>query len=110
MNYLKKLLIAFLILTSINLCLPKVVLAGDTIFLSKSDITKNSPESSSTPEKDIPVETVETPEKSKGWLWVVVAILAVAGGVAIAGSSGGGSNNSGGVSVTWEVPGTENED
>ena len=101
MNYIKKLLIVFLILTTIHLYLPKITLAGESIFLTKSDITKNSPESISTPEKDIPVETVETPGKSKGWLWVVVAILAVAGGVAIAGSSGGGSSNSGGVSVTW---------
>ena len=95
MNYLKNLLIIFLILTTIHIyLLPNITFA-------ETDITKHTPESISTPEKDIPGETAGV-SGHKGWKWIVIALLAVAGGVAIAGSGGGGSsNNSGSISVNW---------
>ena len=94
MNYLKKLLIIFLILTTIHIyLLPNVTFA-------ETDITKHTPESISTPEKDIPGETDDV-SGHKGWKWIVIALLAVAGGVAIAGSGSGSSNNSGNISVNW---------
>ena len=94
MNYLKNLLIIFLILTTIHIyLLPNITFA-------ETDITKHTPESISTPEKDIPGETAEV-SGHKGWKWIVIALLAVAGGVAIAGSGSGSSNNSGNISVNW---------
>ena len=94
MNYLKNLLIIFLILTTIHIyLLPNVTFA-------ETDITKHTPESISTPEKDIPGETDDV-SGHKGWKWIVIALLAVAGGVAIAGSGSGSSNNSGNISVNW---------
>lgn len=95
MNYLNKLIIGFLILTTIHLYLPNITFA-------EAYITKHPPESISTPEKDIPGETTEVSGK-KGWKWIVIALLAVAGGVAIAGSGGGDSSNndSGSISVNW---------
>jgi len=94
MNYLKKLLIIFLILTTIHIyLLPNITFA-------ETDITKHTPESISTPEKDIPGETDDV-SGHKGWKWIVIALLAVAGGVAIAGSGSGSSNNSGNISVNW---------
>ena len=94
MNYLKNLLIIFLILTTIHIyLLPNITFA-------ETDITKHTPESISTPEKDIPGETDDV-SGHKGWKWIVIALLAVAGGVAIAGSGSGSSNNSGNISVNW---------
>lgn len=94
MNYLNKLLIGLLILTTIHLYLPNITFA-------EADIIKHPPESISTPEKDIPGDTTGVSGK-KGWKWIVIALVTVAGGVAIAGSSGGSSNNnSGSISVNW---------
>ena len=103
MNYLNKILIAFLILTSLHLCIPKISLAGDTTILASSGITKNAPESVSTPEITIPAEKgTDSTKSSKGWLWIALAVLAVAGGVALAGNGGGsGENSEGTLNVTW---------
>ncbi len=106
-NYLKrlpeKILITFLILTSLHLCIPKISLAGDDVLIASSNITKNATESVSTPEINIPAEKgAESGKSSKTWLWVAIAVLAVAGGAALAGSGGGsGDNSNGTLSVTW---------
>lgn len=105
MKHLKKILTIFLILSSINLYLPKLAFSGETILYASSAITTHTPESISTPEKDIPGVTEESPPKSgKGWLWAVVIIAAIAGGALAAGSGGGGGGSggsTGSINVSW---------
>ena len=108
MTYVKKILIVLLILTVLNFYIPGIAISGEIILSSRENITTHSPESVSTPEKDIPGETTKiTSEKGgKNWLWAVVIIAAIVGGAAGAGSSGGnGGGNNGGstgsINVSW---------
>ena len=107
MYYVKKILIGLLILITLNFYIPSTAFSGEIILSAQDNITTNTPESISTPEKDIPGVTEESPPKSgKGWLWAVVIIVAIAGGALAAGSGGGdggGNNvgNSGSINVNW---------
>ena len=107
MYYVKKILIGLLILITLNFYIPSTAFSGEIILSAQDNITTNTPESISTPEKDIPGVTEESPPKSgKGWLWAVVIIVAIAGGALAAGSGGGdgGGNNvgsTGSINVSW---------
>jgi hypothetical protein len=107
MTYVKKILIGLLILTTLNFYIPGIAISGEIILSSRENITTHSPESVSTPEKDIPGEATVTSEKgSETWLWAVVSIAAIVGIVAGSGSGGGnsGGNNggsTGSINVSW---------
>jgi hypothetical protein len=107
MSYVKKTFIGLLILITLNFYIPGTAFSREIILSARDNITTHTPESISTPEKDIPSAIEESPPKSgKGWLWAVVIIAAIAGGALAAGSGGGdgGGNNggsSGSIIVGW---------
>ena len=106
MCYIKKILIGLLILTTLNFYTLSTSFSEEIILSTRDNITIHSPESVSTPEKDIPGEATVTSEKgSNTWLWAVVSIAAIVGIVAGAGSGGGNgggsSGGSGSISVSW---------
>ena len=81
MKLLKRILISLLILSTVNLYLPKINFA-------EQDLIKNPLEIRSTPEEDIPTEKVK---KTSGWTWLMV--VGMIGGMlaAVSGRGGGGS-------------------
>ncbi|HSR12809.1 MAG TPA: hypothetical protein VLS90_15305, partial [Thermodesulfobacteriota bacterium] len=92
---MRKILILLLVVSVVNLYVPRVAFAqvGDI----EEDITKNPPEMRSTPEENIPVETVR-----KGiptWVWVGVGVLAAGAVAGIAAGAGGGGGGGGGSSA-----------
>jgi hypothetical protein len=98
MKLLKRIFVALLIILTFNLYLPKITFAGQVP-------TKHPLEIRSTPEEDIPTETLK---KTSGWTWVI--LLALIGGAAAAASGGedggedgsdNGGDNEGAVTVTW---------
>ena len=111
MKFLEKNLILLLILSLLNLYLPR--LSFSQVGFIDPEITKHSPEMRSSPEENIPVE--EVTKKRPGWIWWVLALLVVGGAIAIAsagaGGGGGGSStnstgssaggNGGSVAVGW---------
>ena len=84
MQFLKRLFIGILVLLTLNFYLPRVTFAQQARLYAKADVTEHSPESRTTPQKDIPGK------KSRKWLWWVLGALVVAGSVAAAGGGGGG--------------------
>jgi hypothetical protein len=89
---IKKTFIMLLIVSLLNLYLPRVTFSqvGDI----KEEITKHAPEMRSTPEENIPVEVVK--KRVATWVWVVLGLLVVGGTLALvtAGGGGGGGGNS----------------
>ncbi len=102
MYYVKRTLIWFLLLTTLNLYIPGIAISGELILSTRGNITTHLPESVGTPEKDISGETTTvTSEKGgKKWLWAVVGIAAGAGS---GGGDGGGSNGggTGSINIEW---------
>jgi hypothetical protein len=88
MKVIKKSLIVLLILSTVNLFIPKAIFAEPAP-------TKNPLEIRSTPEEEIP--TIKE-KKTSGWKWLIV--LGLVGGV-VAVAAGGGGN--GGDSETGDV-------
>ena len=84
MKVLKKCLILLLILSTVNLFISKAIFAEPTS-------TKHPLEIRSTPQEEIPKETVK---KTSGWALVVV--LGLIGGAAAALSNGGGDSEGSG--------------
>lgn len=105
MGHIKKLFVAGIILMTIVINFTEVSYSGEIILSSQGDITTHSPESVSTPEKDIPGEPakIKSDKDSGNWLWAVAIIAVIAGVAAGAGSSGGGSDGggTGSISVGW---------
>ena len=101
----KKILIIFLSALLLNVNFPRVT------FSQVGEI-QDLPEMRSTPEEDIPVETVK--KGWPAWVWVGLGVLAVGAAVGIAAGAGGGgggssntspssagSDNKGSVAVGW---------
>ena len=109
MEYIKKLFVVSIILITIVINFTKVSYSGEIILSSQGDITTHSPESVSTPEKDIPGEPTKAKSEKGGgnWLWAVAIIAVIAGVTAGAGNSTGGNDggsNGGGtgsINVNW---------
>jgi len=105
MEYIKKLFVVSIILITIVINFTKVSYSGEIILSSQGDITTHSPESVSTPEKDIPGEPAKAKSEKGGgnWLWAVAIIAVIAGVTAGAGSSSGGNDGggTGSISVGW---------
>lgn len=79
MKLVKRIFVALLILSVMNLYLPKITFAEQHYVYAKAGVTKHKPEILSTPEEDIP--TIKE-KKTSGWTWVILLVLA--GGVAAA--------------------------
>ena len=90
MKLVERIFVALLILSVMNLYLPKITFAEQHYVYAKADITKHKPEILSAPEEDIP--TIKE-KKTSGWTWVILAALI--GGAAAAASSGGGDDGGG---------------
>ena len=110
MKFLEKNLILLLILSLLNLYLPR--LSFSQVGFIDPEITKHSPEMRSSPEENIPVEEVS--KKRTDWVWWVLGALVVGGAIAAAAAGGGGGGgggssnntsssggNSGSVAVGW---------
>ena len=108
MEFLKRVFIGVLVVLTLNLYFPRSTFAQQSHLHAKADVTEHSPESRTTPQKDIPGK------KSRKWLWWVLGALVVAGGAAAAGGGGGGGggddagggNNDGGGDDTGEITGS----
>lgn len=111
MKLVERIFVALLILSVMNLYLPKITFAEQHYVYAKASVTKHKPEILTTPEEDIPTIKVK---KTSGWTWVI--LLALIGGVAAAAGAAGGddgddggdgsgdggdSGDSGDVTVTW---------
>ncbi len=92
MKMIKNIFIVLLILSLLNLYLPRVTFSqiGDI----EEEITNHAPEMRATPEENIPVEVVK--KRGPIWLWVVLGLLLIGGTLALvtAGGGGGGGGNS----------------
>ena len=100
MKYIKKLFVIVLVISTLNLYLPKMALAQQ--LFASAEVPKHEPQSWGTPEEDIP--TIKK-KKTSGWTWVI--LVALVGGIAAAASSGGGSSGGGdGSSDTGSYTGT----
>ena len=116
MKIIEKILVTFLILSLLNLYLPRLTFSqvGDI----EEEITKHPPEMRSTPEENIPVEVVK--KGLANWVWVALGLLVIGGALTLvatqSGGGGGGNSasttatttssnsskgNSGGVAVGW---------
>ena len=105
MEFLKRVLIGVLVVLTLNLYFPRSTFAQQTHLYAKADVTEHSPDSRTTPQRDIPGK------KGRKWLWWVLGALVVVGGVAAAGGGGGGDDGgdggaSGGGDDTGEITGS----
>ena len=104
MKMIKNIFIMLLILSLLNLYLPRVIFSQ--VGGIEEEITKHAPEMRSTPEENIPVGVAK--KRGAIWVWVVLGLLVVGGTLALKTTGGGGnstSNGSGGdsgnISVGW---------
>jgi hypothetical protein len=81
MKFLLKLFIILLIISFGTVNCPNLSIAQEESS-ENTKVTEHKPEGV--------VSTEKKPRKSKGWLWAIVGILAVVGGVAALGGGGGG--------------------
>ncbi len=102
MSVVKKLLICFLIVLTLNLYLSNTAISQQ--LYAKADVPKHDPQSWSTPEIEFPTVKV----KKSNWLLWVLGIAVVAGGAAAAaggakeeGGDGGDGVDTGSINITW---------
>ena len=99
MSLLKHLLICFLIVLTLNFSLSNIAIAQQ--FYAEADVPEHSPQSWSTPEEEIPTVKVK---KKGSWLWWILGLAVVGGGVAAAAGAvpeEEPSGDTGSVDVTW---------
>ena len=87
----KKILIIVLTALLLNVNFPRVTFSQ--VGEIEEEIAQHPPEMRSTPEEDIPVETVK--KGWPAWVWVGLGVLAVAAAVGIAAGAGGGGGGGG---------------
>lgn len=107
METLKKLFIVMLVFLILNLYLPRISVAQQ--LYAKADVPEHSPQSWSTPEKDIPGKKVRDERSwlSKNKWWVLLGLAVAAGAAAAAGGGGdGGDDSSGGGGDTGSISGS----
>ena len=86
----KKIFILFLAALLLNVNFPGVTFSQ--VGQIDGEIAQDPPEMRSTPEEDIPVETVK---KWPAWVWVGLGVLVVGAAVGIAAAAGGGGGGGG---------------
>jgi hypothetical protein len=87
----KKILIIFLTALLLNVNFPRVIFSQ--VGEIEEEIAQHPPEMRSTPEEDIPVQTVK--KGWPAWVWVGLGVLAVGAAVGIAAGAGGGGGGGG---------------
>ena len=92
MKIIEKIFVAFLILSLLNLYLPRLTFSqvGDI----QEEITKHPPEMRSTPEENIPVEVVK--KGLANWVWVALGLLVIGGALTLVATQSGGGGGGGG--------------
>jgi len=86
-----------MILLTIQLYIPGITVADQTVLFAKAETDTHTPESQVVLEKDLPGEKESWFSKYK-W-WIIGGLVVVAGGAAAAGGGGGGGDDGGGTVI-----------
>ena len=106
MKHLKKVIIVFMILLTLQLNISGIGLADQVDVYAMAETDANAPESQVVLEKDLPEPEQSWFSKYK-W-WILGGVVLIAGGAAAAAGGGGGDDDDdddddspGGVKVSW---------
>ena len=103
MKHLKKVIIVFMILLTLQLNIPGACLADQVDVYAMAETDANAPESQVVLEKDLPEPEQSWFSKYK-W-WILGGVVLIAGGAAAAAGGGGGGDDSGSTPASTPEPG-----